>query len=147
MTLSKSEKNLSAFKAFLLGAFASAIATTLTYPIQVVQTKSRVNKCLHRKIEGQIYRNTERQKNRKTERWRDGETEKERWREREMERQKVERQKDGKAENGKTKRHKINTLYFFLVAESSSIRFKSSVFVINNISFRMRLSPAQRQFL
>jgi adenine nucleotide transporter 17 len=35
---------LTAFEAFLLGAVASAVATTLTYPIQVVQTKSRVSK-------------------------------------------------------------------------------------------------------
>ena len=31
------------FQAFLLGALASAVATTITYPIQVVQTKSRVS--------------------------------------------------------------------------------------------------------
>jgi hypothetical protein len=119
LTLSKSEKNLSAFKAFLLGAFASAIATTLTYPIQVVQTKSRVNKCLHRKIEGQIDRNTERQKNRKTERWRDGETEKERWRDRKWRDRKMDRQKDGKTKRRRVRETQNKYFVFF-----SSCRIK-----------------------
>jgi hypothetical protein len=127
LTLSKSEKNLSAFKAFLLGAFASAIATTLTYPIQVVQTKSRVNKCLHRKIEGQIdrnterqkNRNTERQKNRKTERWRDGETEKERWRDRKWRDRKMDRQNDGKTKRRRVRETQNKYFVFF-----SSCRIK-----------------------
>jgi hypothetical protein len=34
---------VTAFEAFLLGAFASAVATAVTYPVQVVQTKTRVN--------------------------------------------------------------------------------------------------------
>ena len=33
---------LSPSKAFFMGAFASAIATIITYPVQVVQAKSRV---------------------------------------------------------------------------------------------------------
>ena len=39
---SSGQKSLSAFEAFLVGAFSSAVATTVTYPIQVVQTKCRV---------------------------------------------------------------------------------------------------------
>ena len=34
---------LSPSKAFFMGAFASAIATIITYPVQVVQTKARVS--------------------------------------------------------------------------------------------------------
>ena len=34
---------LSPSKAFFMGAFASAIATIITYPVQVVQAKSRVS--------------------------------------------------------------------------------------------------------
>jgi len=35
------ETQLSPLKAFLIGALASAVATVITYPVQVVQTKSR----------------------------------------------------------------------------------------------------------
>ena len=39
--LTKSGTQLSPGKAFLIGALASACATLITYPIQVVQTKLR----------------------------------------------------------------------------------------------------------
>lgn len=39
---SMTTSELSPFKAFLVGAVSSAIATIITYPVQVVQTKSRV---------------------------------------------------------------------------------------------------------
>ena len=34
---------LSAEKTFLIGAFANAIATLITYPVQVIQAKMRVS--------------------------------------------------------------------------------------------------------
>ena len=37
------EKSLSAKKTFLIGALANAIATLITYPVQVVQAKMRVS--------------------------------------------------------------------------------------------------------
>ena len=40
---------LSPSKAFFMGAFASAIATIITYPVQVVQAKSRVSLCKNTK--------------------------------------------------------------------------------------------------
>ena len=37
------DKSLSGTKTFLIGALANAIATLITYPIQVVQAKMRVS--------------------------------------------------------------------------------------------------------
>ena len=40
------EKSLSAKKTFLIGALANAMATLITYPVQVVQAKMRVSTLL-----------------------------------------------------------------------------------------------------
>ena len=44
--LPPTESQLSPAKAFFIGALASAIATVITYPIQVVQTKARVSSAI-----------------------------------------------------------------------------------------------------
>jgi hypothetical protein len=43
------DRSLSAKKTFLIGALANAIATLITYPVQVVQAKMRVRRFLHNK--------------------------------------------------------------------------------------------------
>lgn len=45
--LSHDNGQLSAGKAFLMGAFASALATVVTYPVQVVQTRARFGHDFH----------------------------------------------------------------------------------------------------
>jgi len=42
-----SEVTMGSAKAFILGSAASMVATILTYPLQVVQTKSRVYKNIY----------------------------------------------------------------------------------------------------
>ena len=43
LALMELDKSLSGAKTFLIGALANAIATLITYPIQVVQAKMRVS--------------------------------------------------------------------------------------------------------
>ena len=43
LALMELETALSPQKTFLIGAFANAIATLITYPVQVVQAKMRVS--------------------------------------------------------------------------------------------------------
>jgi adenine nucleotide transporter 17 len=45
--LKKRRKNLSALQAFVLGAMSKAIATILTYPLQVAQTRLRMERFKH----------------------------------------------------------------------------------------------------